>query len=397
MTTDEILDQILIPRANGSEGFWQVARFIETTLKERGAEVSLHSFTAMPHGFQLVWSAALLLMLGYFIALAGRRYVLALLLSVITPLLLLAEFEFLRSPISGLLPLTENNIVGTFRGRDSGPTVLFCAHYDTTTHFGDHFTWYPWGLALGPATAWAIAMAAWGLATRGRARLPRFLLSMTLAVLVPFGAMFWFQALGPVLRTPSPGALDNGGSVAALLELAGHLARRAPHSPTTVKLVFLAAEEERALGSWFFAQTLDRAAPLVVINLESVGASEDLAYVPEDGFQFWRYRSPANLVRLVDETTRAAINTSLLAMPLPGGILTDGRSFLAQGIPAVTLRAAVGCGFPRHLHSARDSRERLSLPAIQRTALLLATLVARLDSDPELLTRLGFGMASEQD
>ncbi len=45
MTTDEILDQILIPRPNGSEGLEQVATFIAETLRQNGAAVTLRAFT----------------------------------------------------------------------------------------------------------------------------------------------------------------------------------------------------------------------------------------------------------------------------------------------------------------------------------------------------------------
>ena len=34
-----------------------------------------------------------------------------------------------------------HNVVGTFPGVAGGPTLVFSAHYDTATHFGDHFTW----------------------------------------------------------------------------------------------------------------------------------------------------------------------------------------------------------------------------------------------------------------
>jgi hypothetical protein len=54
MTADELLDRILIPRPNGSEGLDQVAAFIAETLERHGATVTFHEFTATPHGFQLV-------------------------------------------------------------------------------------------------------------------------------------------------------------------------------------------------------------------------------------------------------------------------------------------------------------------------------------------------------
>jgi Zn-dependent M28 family amino/carboxypeptidase len=197
--------------------------------------------------------------------------------------------------------------------------------------------------------------------------------------------MFWFHAVGPLVRTPSIGAIDNGGSVAALLRLSAGLASRAPDAATTVKLVFLAAEEERTLGSWAYAQTLDRTEPLAVVNLESIGASEDLAYIPEDGFVLRRYRSPAGIVERVNEVARSLWDADLPPRELPPGVLTDGRSFLAQGIPTVTLRAFTGDSFPRHLHSERDSRDRLSVSAIERAEELLRALVARVDAEPSVL------------
>ena len=393
MTTEAILDRLLVPRPNGSEALERVAAFLAAALRESGAAVTLHEFTATPHGFQLAWSAALLLMLGYVAAIAARRYAAALVLPLAAASLLLLEFELLRSPVSGLLPRTERNVVATYPGRPDGPTLVFCAHYDTTTHFGDHLSWGAWGRRQGPATVLAVVLAGAGVWRRRRGKdLPRAvaLPGAGLAV-VPFAAMFWFQAVGPLVREPSPGALDNGGSVAALLLLSETLASRPAEAPTSVKLVFLAAEEERTLGSWAFARTLDRRTPLAVINLESIGADERLAYVPEDGFALRRYRSPDTLVAFVNETARALWGLELPPRELPFGTLTDGRSFLAHGIPALTLRAFVGDAFPRQLHSAHDSRERLSSAAIERSTLLLRALVERVDADPSRLAALAAG------
>jgi acetylornithine deacetylase/succinyl-diaminopimelate desuccinylase-like protein len=389
VTTDQILDRILIPRPNGSEALEQVAAFLAETLEQNGATLAFHEFTATPHGFQLTWMAALLLLLGYVASIGARRYALALALILGTAALLLLEFELLRSPVSGLLPLTERNVVGTFPGRPGGPILIFCAHYDTTTHFGDHFSWGSWGFRQGPATGVAIALALVGLWRQRRGKdLPRAL-SVPIAALagLPFAAMFWFQTLGPVLRTPSPGALDNGGSVAALLRFSEQLAAPPASAATTVKLVFLAAEEERTLGSWAYARTLEPGPAVAVFNLESIGASDELAYIPEDGFALRRYRSPDRIVAFVNETARELLGAELSARALPPGTLTDGRSFLAHGIPAVTLRSFTGESFPRRLHSEHDSRDRLSVAAIERSTQLLLALVRRADAEPALVGR----------
>jgi acetylornithine deacetylase/succinyl-diaminopimelate desuccinylase-like protein len=387
VTTDEILDQILVPRPGGSEALERVASFIAGTLHGHGAVVSFHEFTGTPHGFQVTWTVVLCSMLFYVGAIARRRYGLALLLPLVTSGLLLLEFEWLRSPVSGWLAQLERNVVGTFPGRPGGGTLLFSAHYDTTTHFGDHHDWGAWGFAQGPAVALAVGLASAGLwrRRRGAEIRRRFAVPAALLAVTPFAAMAWFQSLGPILREPSPGAVDNGGSVAVLLRLAGALENRPAGAPTTVKLVFFAAEEERALGSWAFAQTLHEPGPLAVVNLEGIGGSDELAYISEDGFALVRYESPAWWVDRVAATAQDLWGTPLPAREIPRGVLTDGRSFLAHDVPALTLRAFSRGEFPHDLHSASDSRERLSLPAIDRGVELLRHLVRRADADPSSL------------
>ena len=157
------------------------------------------------------------------------------------------------------------------------------------------------------------------------------------------------------------------------------------------KIVFLSACFEAwtaTLGSWAFARTLDPLRATAVVNLESVGASDELALITEDGFALTRYHSPAWLVEWVGDAARGLWGRGLPARELPPGTLTDGRSFLAHGIPALTLRAFTPEGFPRGLHSFRDSRDRLSPAAIDRAAEFLFALVEAADADPEAFTAL---------
>ena len=387
MTIDELLDSILIPRPNGSEGLAKVADFISNVLDQTGATVSNHEFVATPYGFQLIWSAALVLVLGYFAAIATRRHGLALGLIVLTLAFLFVEIELLWTPISGLLSATEHNVVGTFPGQPDGPTLIFAAHYDTITHFGDHFSWAFWGRLMIPATGLAIglALAGLGLAFFGR-RIPRpIALPAAALVTAPFIAMFWFMSIGPLLRDPSLGALDNGGSVAALLDLAQQLEARDQAGATTVKLVFLAAEEERTIGSWAYAKSLGSPESLAVINLESVGASRNLAYIEEDGFGMVRYHSPARLIDIVNQTAEDLWGSALESRELPPGVLTDGRSFLAHGIPTLTLRALIDETFSGNLHSENDSRDRLVVEGIERTTEFMLGLIDAVDRNPLLL------------
>ncbi len=203
-------------------------------------------------------------------------------------------------------------------------------------------------------------------------------------VVVPTAAMAWFFAAGPILAKPSPGALDNGGSVAVLLRLAEDMAARPADARTTIKLVLFAGGEEGGLGSWHFAGELEATAQVSVINLDNVGASDQLAYGFQEGFFFSQYPASDVLVDLIDSTERRLGGHPLLAISYPIGSMTDARSFLAHGIPALTLGSTEKGQWPRHLHSARDSRDRVSIPELEHARQLLKAIVDRVDQEPSL-------------
>ena len=383
MTIDELLNRVVVPRPNGSAELERVGSFLAAALQGQGAQVTREPFTATPHGFELAFGAALALVTGFALALALRRWRLALGLLSAAAALLLAEFELLWSPVSGLLPATLHNVVGVFPGAAAGPRLVFVAHYDTTTHFGSHAAWGPTGVLMGPAVALGAALAIAGLlrASSGRTLAPGWR-ALGLLVIAPFAAMAWFHAAGPSLRAPSPGAIDNGGSVVALLQLAARVGARPDGAATTVELVFTAAEEERALGSRAHAATLPRDGALAVVNLESIGADGPLGVAMRDGFALRRYETPLAFVHWLGAVTQRETGRSLAPAPLPFGTLTDARSYLAQGVAAVTLWPTFGGGFPADLHSEHDRTERLANPAIERAVDLLDALVRSADADP---------------
>ena len=387
MGIDELVSRLVGPRSNGSEALAEAASFIEETLVSSAPEVAVQTFSAAPHGIALLTAVSLLLILASSAFLASARYGRALLLATLLPVLMLAEMEWFWSPVSWVFRQPEQNVIATFSGAAGGPTLLFSAHYDTATQFGDHLIWSRWGFATIAALVGALVLgsaALWG-ARRGR-RLPRFIrITAALLIPVPFVAMTWFQTLGPLLAAPSPGALDNAGSVAVLLRLAERLGARPAEAPTTVGLVFFASEEERTLGSWHYARDIDAMGPTAAINLELAGGSNGFAYVPVESLVLRRYRPPQPLIELLDGAAREYLGERVVPAPIPTFSYTAARSFLAHGIPAITLMARFEHGFARGLHTARDSRDRLSEAALERTVDLLEEIVARVDARPGLL------------
>ena len=173
-----------------------------------------------------------------------------------------------------------------------------------------------------------------------------------------------------------------------LLELGKRLASRGPEKPTTVKLIFTASEEERTLGAWHYARSLEPHGPVAVVNLELAGGSAGFAYVPLESFVLRRFEPPSGLVQLLDQAGKDRFGKPVRPAPIPAFSYTDARSFLAHGIPAVTLMAEFQTGFPRGLHSPSDTRDRVSEEALERTVGLLEEVLKRVDANPGLLAEL---------
>jgi len=133
MTIVELLDRVAVPRPNGSGELLRLAEFIERTLRNHGATVTLEPFIATPYGFQLVFLVALLLASAFAFAAIRARDGAALLIALTIAALLVVEGELLWSPVSGLLSVREHNIVGTYPGAPDAPMLVFSAHYDTAT------------------------------------------------------------------------------------------------------------------------------------------------------------------------------------------------------------------------------------------------------------------------
>lgn len=373
VTIDDYLDKLVGPRPNGSAAIEDAARFIEETLRNLTPNVEIQHFQATPWGLALLNASTLVLILLAVTLLYRRRQSASLVVLTAIPALMFVEMELLWSPISGLITAPARNIVASFPGAIGSPLVVFSAHYDTATQFGDHVHWLYAAVACSLGMGLALCLAVAGLFHK--TDLSRRLLHVTLPIVVlPFAVAFIQQSVGPMVREPSPGALDNAGSVAVLLKLADSLSQAEEERDISVELVFLSCEEERALGSRHYARDLVSRQPGLVVNLEALGSPGEFAFANEERFLIQSYSPSASAVNAIQAAAKSRHMRPPVPMRLPGVMYTDGRSFLRAGLPAVTL-LSLSEGGPRALHSIDDNRERLSSTALARAHMLLQAVI----------------------
>ena len=124
----------------------------------------------------------------------------------------------------------------------------------------------------------------------------------------------------------SDGMVDDGAGVVVLLRMADAL--RDVRLDRRVRIVFFDMEEIGLVGSRAFVESLDPAEVAAMINVDVVGYGDTLLYGPQatspDG-------SPAHLLQ------QACARRGMPCVGMRGMPPGDDRSFLAAGIPTVSL------------------------------------------------------------
>jgi hypothetical protein len=156
----------------------------------------------------------------------------------------------------------------------------------------------------------------------------------------------------PGLR--QPGAADNAGGVAVVLEAARILAPALP-ADVGLSVALLDGEETGALGSAHHARQLrDAGAAPLVINVDGAGHLRQAAAVEAGG--------PAHaLLAALDQAGRHT------GLPLVAGpVASDNRRYTAAGLPAV----GIGAGMAGY-HSPADTPDRVELTTMTALARLV--------------------------
>ena len=195
-------------------------------------------------------------------------------------------------------------------------------------------------------------------------------------------------------QTPAPGADDNAGSVAAVLEAARLLSQ----VPTPYTIVFALWDEEE-MGSWgsrYYALQayLSGEDILGVVNLEMLGYDSD-----NDGLYDIHTQPIANSVELANliDSLQNHYNLGLTSViHNPGTTASDHSSFWNQGYTAIVFGEAFFGGDPNPFyHTSNDKIEHFNLDyyhALSKLAiatishLAFNNIVVGLNNEPETAT-----------
>ncbi len=384
MTIDQLLDGLATARENGSAGLTAAASALEMTLRAAGAEVSLQEFICRPYAARLAGVVCFTLSIVFCALMWRRRFGWALLVAALLPAYLGLDYELRLPLMSRIGAVREHNIIAHFPVTQPQRTVILAAHYDTKTDLLDPYQRAPIQFLIVPMLVITLALPLTALWRQARAYDERHV--RTWAALVPlyfFGFLVMMSG-GAIVSARSPGALDDAATVATLTKLAERLAAREPPlEHTEIEVVLFAGEEVGLQGSAaYMAERLvtPLPRPTYVINGEGWGYGRGLSYFVSERSALRRYDASGALVRTLDRALRHLVPGAGL-LPDIQPVSTDARSFLAAGIPSVTLGSQRnGDGQIRGLYSAADSRDRIQAGTLEQTVAFLQAALADIDA-----------------
>ena len=381
---DELLAHLALqPRENGSAALAQTADFLAATLAGFGLPVERLAFIAYPNRHRVCGIVALIGALAYAWALRARRRGLAIALALITPTVILLELDYYVGWLTWPGATTQEHVVARIAAPAVRQRVILTAHYDTKTDLLDHVERAPVDLLSLPMTLAMIAAPLAGIARarRGAGPAPARFERAMVPVSAFFGlAVFLVLTGGALVSQRSPGALDDGAACAVLVRVAETLART-PLGRTDVEVALLSAEEIGVQGSRDFvhARLLPAPADTVVINFELIGAAADLAVFGSERFTLHSYPADPTLLNVLDTVHRQRRQRPIHVTWY--GASTDARSFLREGIPALTLLSDLPeHALARGMHSADDTRDRVDEAALDETLAYVMDVLRAIDS-----------------
>ncbi|MFO7893600.1 MAG: M28 family peptidase [Longimicrobiales bacterium] len=360
----EILTSLARPRMTGSAG----AREVATELRDRFGALGYQtremafSFSTLPGRYGLPVAGVVLLATALSAAwlLTGGRWAPALavlcagLALATLPLLFLATL--LRS-----LPWGRVETANLLFTRET-PRWIIMAHRDTKSQ---------WAPTLVRTGALVLAVLAWAtLAALAVASLPHGIGAPAGLVGAGAGALGMAGAVlaGSPSQNASPGALDNGTGLAALLALAARV-------PPDVAFLVTDGEELGLAGARAAVDDLPNVAG--IINLDGL---DDVGPVRIVEARVGRRRAAVDAVAGALLEDARALGIEAVRRPLPPFVLVDHEPLAAAGRPALTLLKGRWRSLLR-THRPSDTADRLTGAGAATVAELVLTALGGLATE----------------
>jgi hypothetical protein len=381
MDMQEILNHIAIPRPSYSNAFDSVVVFIKEILFPYEIQYSIQDFALKPRLDFIVGITIALLGIILCGLIIRKKPLAAIITAIIIPAVLILEFEYFVSVVSWIITKPAENIIIRFPNPDAVREIIFAAHMDSKTALFDHiqrahiYRLVPVAVILGLITPLIYSI---GKVFRFAKNWLASGISIILAViLAAYWVLFGTSFFGYVfVENQSLGAVDDAASVAILIDLAKDIRDgKTTTADNSVTILLTSGEEVNLLGALAYVNEFiptgnnGRKIPAMLINLDLIGQSGNLAYAESNGVFLKHYPADNKLVNEVGNAWQA-----VSGKPIEKGEKStdDAVCFMAKGIPSVTIynTGIPGLGLGGY-HSAADNMQRVDLNNMK---LVLATL-----------------------
>lgn len=348
-----LVAQLAFARENATPGLERGREVLSSALLARDASAELQPFEHARAPADAV-AVALVLLAASLCAVAWRRRRRTA-LALAAPLLLLLLAAIDKLP--GQPKTLAHNIECVVEPRAAVEAeIVLVAHYDTKTEWLDHVQ----RTLLFVSTAALVVIALLRLWRGGRGSR-----ALTAAAALALAVAAAQLLSGRFVRERSPGVIDNAAACAILVDVATSV-HDAPLERTRLRCLWPAAEELGALGSAAFVAAYRPDVPAAIVNLEALGAGEELVWAAFE----WTRRGPRRADAALGAKLAASAPRPVRAFAYP--VLTDAGPFLDAGHRALTLLSLpADDAVPRGLHSGRDDLQRFdpAAAALARTTL----------------------------
>jgi hypothetical protein len=366
--------RLSVPRYPGTEGDRKTIVRLERLLRAAGLETETQPFSydlapAIRALSTVLVAGGLLTVAAGLIAARSPLVAGLVLVSALIPgLLFLAWSPWLERLYRRSGPTRTANVIGTRPAADPRLTMIVMAHHDSKSQSLS----LPVRMtltAVAAATTVALAAACGVGILAGRVPGPAWL-APALGCTAGVAAV-----LLATMRSGnrSPGGVDNGGSLAILLELARTLPDLI-HDRVELVVLATGAEEDHMVGAmrWLDAYAAGLVGrPVFCLNLDGAGAPGRVVLI--ERFGFGRRFSPV-LSRVARQAARG------LGIPVRGilmlpGLGIDAIPFAHRGIDCLTLASGSLGRATMSVHSARDLPEHLDPATLDRIFTLAQHIV----------------------